>query len=209
MSLKKILSIATDSLTSSDPTEPGIDEMNRGLLGQLVSMLRQRNGFYAFENALHVYPGSTSPVSVDLTGWNSPDLWRREYQDLAEGCLFFAEDVFGGQFCIFQGGIYIFEPETGSKEFLADSLEGWANALIADYPSLTGHPIAHEWQSLHGPLPPFKRLAPKTPFVAGGAYALENLYLVDGVEAMRFRGNLAIQIRDLPDGAPIQFKVVR
>jgi len=46
------------------------------------------------------------------------------------------------------------------------------------------------------------------PFVAGGEFVLDSLYLVDIIEGMRFRADIANQIKDLPDGAQIKFDVV-
>ena len=91
---------------------------------------------------------------------------------------------------------------------MANDIEGWAEAIITDYKVLTGYPLAHQWQENHGQLPARKRLLPKIPFVAGGKFGLDNLYLHDAVEGMKFRANIAIQIKDLPDGAQIQFEVV-
>jgi hypothetical protein len=65
-----------------------------------------------------------------------------------------------------------------------------------------------QWQAAHGALAPRKRLMPKTPFVCGGSFALDNLVAMEAAEAMRYRGELALQIRDLPDGAQICFRVV-
>jgi len=144
----------------------------------------------------------------DVLRWNSPGLWRFEYQSLTDGCFFFAEDVFGGQFCIADGEVHTFDPETAVKESIADSIEGWAAELLARYRVLTGHPLAREWQARNGAIPAFKRLVPKQPFVCGGEFEVENLYAADAVEAMRFRGHLASEIKDLPDGAAIRWKVV-
>ena len=91
---------------------------------------------------------------------------------------------------------------------ISDSLEGWAEEVLAEYEVLTGHPLAHEWQATSGKLPAGIRLLPKTPFVCGGEFELANLYALSDVEGMTFRASLANQIRDLPDGAEIQFKVV-
>ena len=57
-------------------------------------------------------------------------------------------------------------------------------------------------------MPAGSSLVPAVPFVLGGEYSLGNLRLADAVSGMRARGNLARQIRDLPDGAQIEFKVV-
>ena len=171
----------------------------------LLALLQQRNGFYAFESALHVLPHSEDR---GLESWNAPALWRDAYADLADGYLFFAEDLFGGQFCLRGEEVGTFDPETGEFEAMANDLEGWAREILADYEVLTGHPLAQAWQRQHGPLPAGQRLLPKMPFVAGGEYELSNLYPLDAVEGMRFRAELARQIRDAPDGAQIRIAVV-
>lgn len=51
------------------------------------------------------------------------------------------------------------------------------------------------------------RLVPKTPFVLGGGYNLDNLYALEASESMRYRGSIATQLRDLPDGAAVQLRV--
>jgi hypothetical protein len=174
---------------------------------ELASLLVERNGFYALVSALHVFPFTASDAVMDLKRWNEPTLWRHAYGDLAEGCLFFSQDVFGGQFCIKNGSVQIFDPESGGLEPLGNTMEDWAAKILAEHDVLCGTKLAHLWQERHGGLPPDKRLAPKIPFVTGGDCDLTNLYLADSVEAMRFRGHLATQIRDLPEGAKIKFEV--
>jgi hypothetical protein len=48
---------------------------------------------------------------------------------------------------------------------------------------------------------------PKKSFVVGGEFEIGNLYDLDEVEGMRFRASLAIQIRDLPNGAKVRFTI--
>jgi hypothetical protein len=60
----------------------------------------------------------------------------------------------------------------------------------------------------NGSLPMNKRLLPKIPFVVGGDFAVENLYLVDSVQGMKVRANVAQQINNLPDGVKINIRVV-
>jgi hypothetical protein len=64
------------------------------------------------------------------------------------------------------------------------------------------------WQAANGVLTVGERLVPKRPFTLGGEYNLANLVAMEAVKGMRFRGDLAVQIRDLPDGASITFKIV-
>ena len=53
----------------------------------------------------NVFPIGRKDGVMDLETWNLPGTWRDTYQDMANGHLFFAEDVFGDQFCLKQGGI--------------------------------------------------------------------------------------------------------
>jgi hypothetical protein len=175
---------------------------------ELLSMLRLKNGFYAFESALHVFPAAHFEGEMTLSRWNSHGLWRQEYQDLAEGCLFFAEDIFGNQFCIRDGQIGIFDVETGTVDWLASSMEEWAGLILGDYDLHTGYRVAYHWQNQHGPLPKGNRLGLKMLLVFGGNYQMENLYAADAVETMRFRGHIANNIKDLPDGTTVRLQVV-
>lgn len=208
--LQKLVDVAGDALSPAEVMAGDI--ANSSLTGEamasLLELLRCRNGFYAFESALHVFPARSHSGEIGLMEWNASELWAREYQGLAADCFFFAQDIFGGQFCLKTDGVYTFDPETGQVTFLAEDLEHWANAILTDYEVLTGYPLAHEWQSVNGRLPAGSRLVPKVPFVLGGEFSVSNLYLLDARESMRMRAGLAIQIRDLPDGSQIQWKIV-
>lgn len=141
------------------------------------------------------------------TKWNAPDLWRDTYGDLATDLYFFAEDAFGNQFAIQNDRIASFDAETGAVELFATTVEVWAERMMTDYELLSGFPLAHEWQTHNGPIAPGSRLVPKIPFVLGGEFTVENLHALDAVKGMRWRGDLARQIRDLPDGASVELKV--
>lgn len=209
-SLEKLASIGSAQLSRSQAVVDFIGEDALGLLGrQIKSLLRTRNGFYAFESALHVFPaGPASGRELTLRQWNAPDLWRFEYEELTQGAFFFAEDAFGNQFCAREGRVYSFDAETGELSAIADDLEGWARRLLEDYLELTGYPLLHQWQEKNGSLPVGTRLVPKRPFVLGGEYSLANLCSMGAVSAMKSRGNLARQIKDLPDGAGVEFRII-
>lgn len=175
----------------------------------LAELLQEKNGFYAFESALHVLPANCSTTVMNLESWNAEDLWRNAYGKVTRGYVFFAEDAFGGQFAARDGKVHRFDPESGSTEQMGDSLEGWAGKILDDYEYETGYPLAHEWQEINGPLTPGMRLIPKIPFMLGGEYKVENLYALDAVEAMRHRADIWKQMKDLPDGAQVRLKVVK
>jgi hypothetical protein len=201
----KLLSIGSDPLAPKPEILPRLLEPHAlGL--DLFHILQSKNGFYGFESALHVFPLASATV-ISLEEWNSHNLWRGGYQDLAEGLLFFAEDVFQDQFCLSVGGVLRFKAETGETDFLADSIEGWAERMLRDYRIETGWPLASRWQAEKGPLPAGKRLMPKTPFFLGGAYAIENLWEGDAVEGMRFKADLALQTRNVPNGSAVKLNL--
>lgn len=203
-----LLRIASEPEAAAAPV---LDDHSVGLAGDLTSdlvgLLGQRNGFWAFESALHVLPAYTGADGIDLNRWNSPELWRHKYGALADGCLFFAEDAFGGQFCIYEGGIYTFDVETAEKKWIAENIERFVDILLGDYEFLTGYPLAHEWQVQNRPLAPGERLVPKTPFVLGGDFTVDNLRAMNAVSSMRMRGDIASQLKDLPEGAKVEIRV--
>ncbi len=170
----------------------------------LAELLAARNGFFAFEAALQVFPVGAAGT-IDLVSWNGQDQWRSVYGSLAEGLLFFAQDAFGNQFCVNANGFGSFNAETGEVEMIGASLDQWCDGILSDYEYLTGHPLCHAWQAQHGRLPADARLTPLRPFVLGGQYNLDNLQAQDGTAYLRQTGQLATMLRDLPDGAQIRW----
>jgi hypothetical protein len=200
--LDELLKVASPAI---GPETDCADEIPEALRPVLV----RRNGFYAFESSLHFYPcGASSSEVVTLQVWNRDDLWRSNYQGLADHLYFFAEDVFGGQFALAHDGIVSFEPETGETQLIATDIDSWASKIMSNYSVLTGWPLASDWQRVNGALPHGKRLMPKRPFVLGGEYSLSNVYALDAVTSMRLRGDIAIQIREHPDGTVVSYTVV-
>ncbi|MBS1813664.1 MAG: SMI1/KNR4 family protein [Acidobacteria bacterium] len=169
-------------------------------------MLSLKNGFYAFESALHVFPYKSAEGFMDITLWNASSTWKAFYKD-DNLPFFFAEDVFGFQFGVKDGEVVSFDPETGESTFFSKSIESWAEKILNDYNLHTGYKLAHDWQLLNGHLSEGKRLVPIQPFVLGGAFDLANLKGQYAVDAMRFRASLANQIKGLEDGTTVKLKV--
>lgn len=207
--LRKLIALGGDPIGSPIRVqEPGITA-EWGVFGErLFGALSEKNGFYAFESSLHVFPlAQRGQLSASLEAWNEPSCWKVSYgQLITQRLLCFAEDVFGGQFCLSDAGIVRFDPETGAVKSVSNDLDTWAQLILDDYHLQTGYPLAHAWQLANGPLPVGKRLLPKKPFVIGGEYALENLFAIDAVAAMRLRGEIALQIAELPDGTEVEIE---
>ena len=144
---------------------------------------------------------------MDLEKWNTPSLWISHYDDMALDTVFFAEGIFGDQFGIKGRQVVRFEAETGLTEVIASTVEDWAKIILDDFNYQTGYPLAHEWQKIHGWLAYGQRLVAVKPFVLGGNFDVPNLFALDAVKAMRYHGDLAVRIRDVPDGSKIAFEI--
>ena len=59
-----------------------------------------------------------------------------------------------------------------------------------------------------GPLTDGRKYCLAIPGVMGGEYDISNIKTVPLIELVRFSGDIANQIKDLPDGAQVQLKVV-
>lgn len=205
--VNELVSIASPPLSEFAPTPLSLFAQYGETGGELLTMLKRKNGYFAFESALHVFPACSGKLTMGLEQWNSVSLWKHAYDRQFDRFLFFAEDIFGDQFAISESTICHVRSETGESERFAASIEEWAQRIL-DEPNLTtGYPLAKEWQRENGALDEGCRLVAKIPFVLGGKYERSNFYAGDSIEAMRFRGDLARQIKDLPDGTEIVFRV--
>jgi len=199
--LDELLAVAGDAIAPGSGLPDRADGVDESLWAELGELLARRNGFYAFDSALHV-------LSLEeQIRWNTPDGWRREWREEWDGCWCFAQDVFGSQFALAGDRVVMAEAETGERDQLADSLEGWADRLLGDTDYLTGRPLAREWQAANGELPAGKRLFPKLPFMLGGEYAAANLGAVDAQEAMAARGDIFGQVSHLPEGTEVRLRI--
>lgn len=208
-SVSKLLSISSASLCEDAPTvsQALLSRCTPELAQEYLKLLESKNGFFSFECALHVFPAGKAASGYDVESWNEPTGWMSGYGDFAKDYLYFAEDVFGEQFSIKDDSVFRFDPETGSYAFMADSIEAWAHLVLEDYHAETGYNLAHEWQTKNGVLDMSKRLIPKTPFILGGEYSLDNLFALDAKRGMELRADIWHQIKDLPPGTKIEIKL--
>jgi hypothetical protein len=91
-----------------------------GPLGELTSVLRQRNGFFLFNAGIHVFRAGPDGLGPDLESWNDPHGWKHTYGALATDLFCFAQDLFGVQFAISGNQrVVAFDPETATAANLA------------------------------------------------------------------------------------------
>lgn len=186
----KLLQISTEGLYSSYEGKDFNDELNK--------ILKRKNGFYAFEAALHFFSSDEIMQISNLM----KEVYR--YKN-TENCIFFAEDIFGNLFCYnnYRNKIFLLDLENGSIEECGSSFKEWSKNILEDYNYLTGYSIAHDWQKRNGSLREKERLFPKTPFVLGGEYSVSNLDKIEQLEGIKNKFNLYNQIKDIKDGEKV------
>lgn len=200
--IKKLLEFSDEEIQSKQSPLPA-GRLFESLWNELLSL---KNGFYAFEKAVLVRPLTNSDGNYGVIEWNSKTLWRSDY-DTDEALLFFSENIFGEQYALSEGGIVLFDPETGEKDFIADDIWGWAEEILLDTNYWTGYRIASEWQKKNGILDNGIRLIPKQPFVLQGEFAIENLIPKSDLISMKIRSQLASHIQQSKEGDKIIFEI--
>ena len=99
------------------------------------------------------------------------------------------------------------DPETGDTEPTGVPTEDWVAQIRADASTQEPVWLLEEWEQSNAPLLVTQHLAPKHPFVLGGAFEVENLFATDALSDLAWRAQLAIQLRDLPDGAEVKLAI--
>ncbi len=168
---------------------------------ELVRVLTETNGWIVHAGALHIRGASLTPDWHSLrAAWLGRNSFSTLYQDLKPSDIPFAQDQIGDQFLMRERAVIRLSAETGEIEPFATSLEDFFRKMETD---LEGHfniGLKHRMepgQLLHA-YPPFC-------FEESGASA--SLRALPASEVILFHADLARQIRDLPDGGTIEFKI--
>jgi hypothetical protein len=119
----------------------------------------------------------------------------------------FAEDCLGDQFLLRDGRVWRLAAETGEVEALEVGLSGFFEAVQADpveYLSL--HPLL-QFQREGGRLEPGQLLAAFPPFCIKESADGVSLRAIAVDDRRQFLAYLAAQLRDVPEGGQIDFRL--
>jgi hypothetical protein len=211
--LQRLIDIGSKPLMPTLDHQFGEHFLNQfGERGDLLRLLASKNGFYAFESALHVFPLTRDNWfnEQDIQRWNDKSLWKHAYHgpSALNKLLAFAEDVIGTQFCFLDDKIVRFDPETGDTEEMCSTLDQWAELVLSDCEVELAYPLAQAWQEQNGALLPGNRLIPIVPLIAEeSSFEPSNFYQLDALKGMLFRADIAMQLRSVPDGTTVTIKV--
>lgn len=166
----------------------------------LVNTLSDINGFILHEGALHVRGASSKPDWHSLRGaWRGPNSFHVLYPDLRTSDIPFAQDQVGDQFLIREGVVVKLSAETGEISVVADGLEDFFFRVEANIEDYLNVGLSHKMQ-------PGQLLQASPPFCLKSD-ATASLKPSPASEVILFHADLARQIRNIPDGEQVEFKV--
>jgi hypothetical protein len=187
--------------TGPEPDDPEI-------LERLPERLRG-NGFIAHGGGLHVRGACREPAWHSLReAWLSGNAFHRHYPAVRPDDVPFAEDAVGDQWLLRDGEVMQLEAETGEVESFGLDLDAFFAAVEADPTETLGlHPLL-QLQEEGGRLEPGQLINVYPPFCMKEAADGVDLRPVPAHERHAFLRSLAAQLRDLPEGATIDFRIV-
>ncbi len=109
-----------------------------------------------------------------------------------------------------EGQVLMLDPGAGTAEIVADSIPAFRSLLDDEDRSveLLQLGVVEAYEAANGPLAHRRCLSFTTLPVFGGAYTIDNRYCLSIEEHAGVTGHVHRQIRDLPDGARIELKIV-
>ena len=181
---------------------PKIDD--REILRELPEALREllgwENGFVLHGGALHVRGASTEPEWHSLrTAWHGDEALHKLYSAMQPDDVPFAQDIFGDQFLLRDEVVMRLFAETGEVEKMAEDLDEFIAGVNVD---LEGYLNVQP-----GALEPGQLLLAYPPFCFDADGAKVEFSPVPASQVIQFHAKVAAQLKDVPDGAKIEFKV--
>jgi hypothetical protein len=176
-------------------------EILRELPSCLISILSDTNGFILHEGAVHVRGACLTPEWHSLrAAWQGPKAFHSLYDDVRPSDIPFAQDQVGDQFLIRDGSVLRLSAETGEIERLADSIQDFFSRASSNIEGFLNVGLGYKMQ-------PGQLFCAFPPFCVQQSGLAVNLTPQSASDVILFHADLARQIRDIPDGGRIEFKM--
>ncbi|QLB12915.1 hypothetical protein EV697_102415 [Bisgaardia hudsonensis] len=166
---------------------------------ELNSILSIKNGFELFEGCMRFLPWDLN-TSRNILSWNNY-ISSLFHTDL----FFFSDNVLGEGFCFKGYEIGRFDFETCEFEFIASNMENFIKSLFSDFNYFSAYSIGITWQRYYRKIGFDEVLMPKIPFVLGGDYDVNNLYLSTINKGLRIKNELYNKVKNINDGERVVF----
>jgi hypothetical protein len=189
---------------------PPIDdpEIFAKLPANLAGLLEQLNGFIQFQGGLHVRGACREPAWHSLRdAWLGEHAFHALYPVVRSEDVPFAEDCMGDQFILRDEQVFRLAADTGELVPLNLGLADFFHSVQADPTEfLSLHPLL-QFQRDGGSLAPGQLLGAYPPFCIAPPAGGVHLKAISVDEGRRFLADFAAQIRNVPDGGKIVFKI--
>ncbi len=176
---------------------------------ELQNHLRTQNGCIAYRGGFHLRGVVAEPIWHSLAdALDGPDSFAELYPDVEPDDIPFAEEACGDQFLLRDGRVLRLYAETGELADLNVDLAGFLQAVSQNAQAVLGLEPILAFYEKGEKLEPGQLLSVLPPFCMEEAQNGVSLRAIDALERRRFLADLAEQLRDLPDGAHIELRVV-
>lgn len=182
----------------------------KGLPETLVDILREVNGFIAFRGGLHVRGVASSPPWHSLIrACQGEDAFHWHYRSLAKTDVLFAEDAMGDQFLLRNGEVWKLAAEIDEVDLVSPSLDDFFASCEEDpVDFLALHPLLQLERDGYR-LQPGELVNAYPPFCTlQSGEGRVSLRAVPTEEQHYFLRRVSATIRDLPEGASVEFKII-
>lgn len=174
----------------------------------LQALLEARNGFILFRGGFHVRGACSQPSWHSIgAAWLGSNAFHAGYRSVLVSDIPFAEEATGDQFLLRDGAVLRLSAETDEVSEVASSLSEFLEQLSRDpVGSLLMEPFL-AFESEGGRLEPGQLLNVYPPFCFAEAADGVRYAAVPAAERHAFLANLAQQVRELPTGASVEFRI--
>jgi hypothetical protein len=177
---------------------------------ELRELLERTNGYVAYDGGLHVRGACHTPAWHALrTAWDGPLAFHTLYPSIRPDDCPFAEDALGDQYLMRDGAIVHLDGETGDVSLFASDLYAFDAAVRDDPVSCLGLAPLEQFRTDGGALAAGQLLSVYPPFCMATESGGVSLRAIDALDRRRSLAALALQIRQLPDGATVDLVVTR
>jgi hypothetical protein len=175
---------------------------------ELATLLLDDNGFVAVRGGLHVRGTCHEPTWHSLrAAWLGSDSVASRYPSVRRTDIPFAQDALGDQFLLRDSLVYRLATETGEVESLGTGLAEFLHRAADDPVEFLNLAPLLAFEQSGGRLAPGQLLNVYPPF-AFEAPRDRSYRACPADEQLSYLASVAAQLRDLPDGARVQFKII-
>jgi hypothetical protein len=170
-------------------------------------LLETVNGYVAYHGGFHVRGACLFPTWHSLReAWSGANAIHRLFPAVSPEDVPFAQDALGDQFVLRDGCVWKLDAEIGELKSLGMPLWDFDAAVRADPDGFLNLAPLRRFQAEGGTLEPGQLLSVVPPFVVKHE-GDESYRAMAAQDRLSFLSDLAAQLRDVPDGTQIQFKV--